>query len=126
MWVFVDFRTFGRQENPERTPILPLFNHTLVTKLHGIIQGSIASQKAARLQTELPVRAWLRDLRASTAPAEEATQRSILVEYTNFIHRGHTEWPPGGPSTWLGKWEELLARAERFNVPIPFWLTDVS
>lgn len=65
--------------------------HTLVTKLCKIIQGLVASQKVAKLWTELSVRAWLRDLRASTAPAKTATQRSILVEYTNFIYWRHTK-----------------------------------
>ena len=87
--------------------------HTTVTKLRGKIQGSVIRQKAAKLRTELPVRTWLRDLRASTAPAEEATQRSILVEYNRFIHKEFTEWPQGGPSTWLAKWEDYMARSER-------------
>ncbi|MCJ1424103.1 hypothetical protein MMC29_001990, partial [Sticta canariensis] len=55
--------------------------HTVVSKLRGLIQGSIAKHKAAKLRVDLPVQIWLQKLKASTAPAKKAIQQSILVEY---------------------------------------------
>lgn len=39
---------------------------------------------------------------------------------------GLTEWPPGGQGAWLAKWEDLICRAQQFNVTLENWLTDVS
>lgn len=86
----------------------------------------MAKQKAAKLRADLPVRTWLKDLKASTAPPENVTKRSISVEYHRFIGYGNREWPSDGPSNWLAKWEEILTRAEQFGVSFDNWLTDVS
>ena len=39
---------------------------------------------------------------------------------------GLTEWPTSSSSAWLAKWEDLICRAEQFNVTLENWLTDVS
>lgn len=59
-------------------------------------------------------------------PPLAITQRTIRVDYHRFMTVGFLEWPTGGPSNWLAKWEDLIARAEQFNVSLKFWLTDVS
>ena len=100
--------------------------HAAQLKLQEKILETVTKQKAAKLRADLPVRTWLRDLKASTAPPENVTKRSISVEYHRFIGYGNREWPSGGPSNWLAKWEELLTRAEQFGVSFDNWLTDVS
>lgn len=65
-------------------------------------------------------------MKASTAPPLATIQRSIRIDYHRFMHEGLSDWPTGGPSKWLGKWEALISRAERYNVPLLDWLTDVS
>lgn len=86
----------------------------------------MAKQKAAKLRAHLPVRTWLKDLKASSAPPGATTKRSISVEYHRLMNIGLTEWPPGGPGAWLAKWEDLICRAQQFNVTLENWLTDVS
>ena len=102
------------------------YYHATQTKLRDKIQATVAKQKAAKLRAHLPVRTWLQDLKASSAPPEAITKRSISVEYHRFINIGLTEWPTGGPGAWLAKWEDLICRAEQFNVTLENWLTDVS
>ena len=102
------------------------YYHAIQTKLRDKIQATVAKQKAAKLRAHLPVRTWLQDLRASSAPPEATTKRSISVEYHRLMNIGLTEWPTGGPGAWLAKWEDLICRAEQFNMTLENWLTDVS
>ena len=102
------------------------YYHAIQTKLRDKIQATVAKQKAAKLRANLSVRTWLKDLKALSAPPEATTKRSISVEYHRLMNIGLTEWPTGGPSTWLAKWEDLICRAEQFNVTLENWLTDVS
>lgn len=37
----------------------------------------------------------------------------------------HLDWPSGGPTIWLAKWEELLNKAEQYEENLPTWLRDV-
>ena len=39
---------------------------------------------------------------------------------------GLIELPTGGPSAWLAKWEDLICRAEQFNVTLENLLIDVN
>lgn len=84
--------------------------HTVTTKLRDKIQGSVAKQKAAKLRESLPVRTWLKELKAATASPEKVIKRSISVDYRQFMDSGFQEWPTGGPSAWLTKWEDLICR----------------
>lgn len=75
--------------------------HVAQTRLREKIQLTIAIQKAAKLQAKYPVRKWLAELKASTAPTLNTVKRSFKVDYQQFIRRGHKEWPSGEPSAWL-------------------------
>ena len=86
----------------------------------------MAKQKAARFRANLPIRTWLKDLKASSAPPEATIKRCISVEYHRLMNIGFTEWPTGGPGAWLAIWENLICRAEQFDVTLKNWLTDVS
>lgn len=96
------------------------------TRLRDRIKVTVAQQKAAKLDADLPVRKWLQDLKASSALPLHMIRRSIRVDYQEFMSDGFVDWPTGGPSNWLGKWEDLISRAEKYNVPLEDWLTDVS
>ena len=39
---------------------------------------------------------------------------------------GLIEWPIGGPSAWLAKLEDLICRAEQFNMTFENLLIDVN
>ena len=49
------------------------------TKLQDKIQAMVVKQKAAKLRANLPVRTWLKDLKASSAAPEAPLKRSIAV-----------------------------------------------
>ncbi|MCJ1264005.1 hypothetical protein MMC22_003876 [Lobaria immixta] len=100
--------------------------HSVQLRLREKILATIGKQKGAKLRADLPVRTWLSDLKASTAPPENVTKCSISVEYHRFIGYGQPEWLSSGLSTWLAKWEKLLSRAEQCGVSFNNWLTDVS
>ena len=95
-------------------------------KLQDRVQSSVAQQKATQLDADLTVRQWLQALKASSAPSLATIQQSIWVDYQRFILNGYSEWPTGGPGNWIGKWEDLMNRARKYNVTIDAWLTDVS
>lgn len=42
------------------------------------------------------------------------------------MNHGLHEQPQGGPSLWLAKWEDLMTRAEQFDISFDNWLTDMS
>lgn len=35
------------------------------------------------------------------------------------------DWPSGGPTIWLAKWEELISQSIRYDEPLRTWLRDV-
>lgn len=37
----------------------------------------------------------------------------------------HLDWPSGGPTLRLARWEELINKAERYKENLPTWLRDV-
>ncbi len=37
----------------------------------------------------------------------------------------HLDWPSGGPTLWLARWEELINKAERYEENLLTWLRDV-
>ena len=86
----------------------------------------VAKQKAAKFRANLLVKTWLKNLKALSALPKATTKQSISVKYHRLMNIRLTEWPTGGPSTWLAKWEDLICRAEQFNVTLENWLTDVS
>ncbi len=74
------------------------YYHAIQTKLQDKIQAMIAKQKTAKLQVNLLVRTWFKDLKASLASSKATIKRSILVEYHRLMNIGLTEWPTGGLS----------------------------
>ena len=90
--------------------------HTTQLKLREKIQATVAIQKAAKLRAKLPIRTWLKNLKASMAPSENMTKRSIFVEYHQFMNHSLHEWPQRDSNLWLAKWKNLMTRAEQFGV----------
>ena len=90
------------------------------------IQATVAQNKAYQLDAHLPLRKWLQNLRASTAPSLQTIQRSIRGDYQLLMSEGFADWPTGGPSNWLDEWEDLISRAGRCNVPLEDWLFEIS
>ncbi len=94
------------------------YYHAVQTKSQDKIQATVAKQKTAKLWANLPVSTWLKDLKASSAPAEGTIKQYISVEYHRPMNIGLTEWPKGGPSVWLAKWQDLICQAEQFNMTL--------
>ena len=102
------------------------YYYTVQTKLRNKIQAIVVKQKFAKLRAHLLVRTWLQDLKVSLAPIETTTKRFISIEYHYIMKIGLTEWPTGCPGAWLAKQEDLICRAEQFNMTLENWLTDIS
>lgn len=102
------------------------YYHTIQTKLQDKIKVKVTKQKAAKLCAHLRVRTWLQDLKALSAPPKATTKQSISVKYHCLMNIRLREWPTGGPGAWLGKQEDLICRAEQFNMTLENWLTNVS
>ena len=85
----------------------------------------MAQHKGSQLDADLSVRQWLQVLKASTAPPVETIQQSIRVNYQFFVLVGYSDWPTGGPSNWVAKWEDLMHRAQKYSVTLNNWLNDV-
>ena len=86
----------------------------------------MAKEKAAKLRTHLLVKTWLQDLKALSATSEAITKQSISLEYHRLMKIRLRKWPTGSQGARLAKWEDLICRAEQFNVIFENWLTDVS
>lgn len=86
----------------------------------------MVKQKFAKLRANLAVENWLKDFKVSLAPLNTTTKQFILVEYYSIMNLKLTEWPSGGPGAWLANWEDLMGRAQQFNIILENWLTDVS
>ena len=71
-------------------------------------------------------REWLAGLRDSTRPPKTTVKQTIRVEYGKLMREGLNDWPAGGPSNWIAKWEDLIYRAEQYRESLPNWLADVS
>ena len=95
------------------------------TKLQDQIQASVAQHKAFQLNADLSVHQWLQALKASTAPPVETIKQSIKVDYQRFVLVGYFDWPIGGPSNWVSKWEDLMHRAQKYWVTLDNWLNNV-
>ena len=95
------------------------------SKLRDRIQSSVAQHKGSQLDADLSVHQWLQALKASTAPPIETIQQSIRVDYQRFVLVGYSDWPTGGPSNWVAKWEGLMHRAMKYSVTLDNWLNDV-
>lgn len=91
-------------------------------KLRERILTTVAPSKKAALRRTYPVRRWLTDLRASTALPLENLRQNLVLQYKKLMSDAHGGWPPGGPTTWLAKWEELINQAERYDEPLRTWL----
>ncbi len=37
----------------------------------------------------------------------------------------YLEWPSGGLTLWVARWEELINKAERYEENLPTWLRDI-
>ena len=99
--------------------------HDIEAKLRERIQSTVAPQKKATLRSIYSVRQWLTALRDTTALPVETIRLNIQLEYKKQMGNTHLDWPSGGPTIWLAKWEELLNRAERYEENLPTWLRDV-
>ena len=86
--------------------------HEVHAKLRERIQSTVAPQKKATLRTIYPVRQWLTVLRDSTALPVKTLRLNIQLEYRKLMGNTHLDWPSGGPSLWLARWEELINKAE--------------
>ena len=86
--------------------------HEVDAKLRDRIQSAVALKKKATLRTIYPVRQWLTVLRDSTALPVETLRLNIQLEYRKLMGNTHLDWPSGGPSLWLARWEELINKAE--------------
>lgn len=95
-------------------------------RLRDKIRKTVAPEKLAPLSASRPVREWLKDLKASTAPTRGTVRQNIWIDYQRFMMNGLIDWPSGGPGNWLAKWEDLVYRAREFEEPLPNWLSDVS
>ena len=51
---------------------------------------------------------------------------NIRVEYQRLMNVALADWPKGGPSNWLAKWEDLIRRANQYDEPLRNWLMDVT
>lgn len=100
--------------------------YQLDSKLRERIKATISQQKAAPLVPERSTREWLIHLRSSTAPPKTSVLQAIKVEYKKLVGVGLDDWPPGGPGSWLAKWEDLLYRSAQNGKQIDDWLEDVS
>ena len=96
------------------------------TKLRDRILLTVSQQKSARLVTSKSLREWITGLRDSTQPPKATVQMNIRVEYGRFMHQALGDWPSGGPSNWLAKWEDLICRAKQYDEPLRNWLMDVT
>lgn len=79
------------------------YYHAIQIKLWDKIKAIVAKQKAIKLCIHLPVRTWLQDLKALSAPPKATTKRFISVKYHCLINIGLTKWPIGGTGAWLAK-----------------------
>lgn len=85
----------------------------------------MAQHKGFQLDTDLSVCQWLQALKASTAPPVETIKQSIRTGYQQFILIGYSDWPTGGLSNWVSKWEDLMHRAQKYSVTFDNWLDNV-
>ena len=99
--------------------------HDVDAKLRERIQTTVAPSKKAALRRIFSVRKWLTDLRDSTALPDENIRQNIQLEYKKLMGSVYVDWPTGGPTTWLAKWEELINRAIRYDEPLRTWLRDI-
>lgn len=95
-------------------------------KLRTQIQNTTAKERRSTLQPQYSVRQWFKALQTKIALPVETIRRNIQSDYRRHVGVAYLEWPSGGPTTWLAKWEDLLTRADRYGEPLPMWLREVS
>ena len=99
--------------------------HEVDAKLRKRIQSTVALQKKATLRTIYPVRHWLTVRRDSMALPVETLRLNIELEYRKLKGNTHLDWPSGGLTLWLAKWEELINKVERYEENLPTRLRGV-
>ncbi len=99
--------------------------HDVDAKLRERIQSTIVPQKKTTLRTIYPVRQWLTVLRNSTMLPVKTFRLNIQLEYRKGMGNTHLDWPSGGLTLWLVRWEELINKAERYEENLLTWLRDV-
>lgn len=62
------------------------YYHVIQTKLQDIILAMVAKQKAAKFWANLPIRTWLKDVKALSALPVATIKRSISVEYYRLMN----------------------------------------
>ncbi len=55
----------------------------------------------------------------------ETLRLNIQLEYRKPMGNTHLDWPLGGPTLWLARWERLIIKAEQYEENLPSWLIDV-
>lgn len=91
----------------------------------GEITSTVVQEKKISLRSIYSVRQWLAGLKTSTALPDETVKQNIQLEYRKFTNVAFVDWPSGGPTAWLSKWEELINRADQYEDPLPTWLRDI-
>lgn len=86
-------------------------------KLREKILATVAHQKVASLIAQNSVWKWLMDLKGSTQPPKASVKQNICIENSKLMGVGLLEWPSNRPSTWFGKWEDLIYRAKQYDEP---------
>ncbi|MCJ1462703.1 hypothetical protein MMC07_001306 [Pseudocyphellaria aurata] len=99
--------------------------HEVQAKLRERILSTVASQKKTSLRTIYSIRQWLTNLQNTTALPTETIRQNIQTEYQKLMGSAFLDWPSGGPTNWLGKWQKLINQANRYDKPLRTWLRDV-
>ncbi len=55
----------------------------------------------------------------------EILRLNIQLEYRKLMENTHLDWPSGGPTLWLARWEKLINKTERYQENLPTWLRDI-
>ena len=96
------------------------------TKLKDRIKLTVADPIKASLRSVYTVRQWLTELRNTMALPLATLRDNIQVEYQKLMGTALQDWPTGGPSNWLAKWEKIINQAARHDEPLRTWLRDVG
>ncbi|MCJ1426997.1 hypothetical protein MMC29_004900 [Sticta canariensis] len=78
---------------------------------------AIFSQNERKWDKAKEVEAKLRERILST--------QNIQTEYQKLMGVALLDWPSGGPTNWLAKWEKLINQATRYDEPLLSWLRDI-
>ncbi len=75
------------------------------SKLGERIQSTLALKKKVTLCTIYSVCQWLTVLKDLTTLKVKTLWFNIQLEYRKLMENTHFDWPAGGPTLWLARWE---------------------